>query len=89
MTALGHAAAQEPGESTVPDVNRVAKRVVDEATGQAEPAREKNPAAVELGRLGGKARAEQMSAERRREIARNARNARKRQQRAESKQEAN
>ena len=39
------------------DPNQLAKAVVDFATGQREPdppARVKNPAAVELGRLGGK-----------------------------------
>ena len=37
------------------DVNKLAKAIVDEATGEAPPAAEsdKNPAAVALGRLGG------------------------------------
>lgn len=49
------------------DLNRNAFRIVAEATGTATPksARAKNPAAVELGRLGGlkggKARAEKLS----------------------------
>jgi hypothetical protein len=67
------------------DFNARAASVVADATGQQpdEPSgREKNPHAVALGRLGGlkggKARAEKLSAERRREIARNARAARKR-----------
>lgn len=60
------------------DVNQLAKLVIDIATGQApdEPdpaASGKNPAAVALGRLGGKkggaARAVKLSAEHRRRIA--------------------
>jgi len=60
------------------DVNETAFRVMREATGegpQEEPSG-KNPAAVALGRLGGKkggkARAEKLSAMRRSEIARRA-----------------
>jgi len=60
------------------DVNVLAKSIVDEATGQ-EPEKDygdKNPAAVELGRLGGlkggKARAAKLTPEQRREIARKA-----------------
>ena len=55
---------------------------MDEATGQREPEYEpeKDPAAVELGRLGGKkggrARAEKLSQDERREIARRAAEAR-------------
>lgn len=49
------------------DLNKLAKSIVDKAT------EEKNPAAVALGRrgglVGGKARAEKLSAERRKEIA--------------------
>ena len=56
---------------TEDDPNTTAARVVSEATGQPVP--EKNPAAVALGRLGGKkggkARAAKLSPERRREIA--------------------
>ena len=64
------------------DVNRLAKAIVDEATSgeQAEPVPEKNPAAVELGRLGGKkggaARAKKLNKKRRREIAQKAAEAR-------------
>ncbi len=66
------------------DVNVLAKAIVDQATGQAppesKPEREKNPAAVELGRLGGKkggkARAEKLSARKRSEIAKKAAEAR-------------
>ena len=61
------------------DINQLAKFIVDEATSdeprpEAEP--EKNAAAVELGRrgglVGGKARADSLSPERRAEIARKA-----------------
>lgn len=61
------------------DPNQLAKAVVDFATGQREPdppAREKNPAAVELGRLGGKiggkVRAARLTADQRRDSARRA-----------------
>lgn len=62
------------------DINRAAKRLVDRVTGEAPPQREKNPAAVELGRLGGKkggkARAQKLTAARRKEIAQQAAEAR-------------
>jgi hypothetical protein len=67
------------------DTNQLAKAIVGIATGEddAQPMavkRVKNPAAVELGRkgglVGGKARAKRLSDEQRREIARNAANAR-------------
>lgn len=68
------------------DVNELASRLVDEATGEApkyDPAEGKNPAAVELGRRGGlkggKARAAKMSPEQRSEAARKAAAARWRQ----------
>ena len=61
------------------DVNRLAKAIVDQATGQTPPAKavkQKNPAAVELGRLGGlkggKARASKLTAEQRKTIAQKA-----------------
>ncbi len=61
------------------DINQLAKMIVDEATKEPtppEPAREKNAAAVALGRLGGlkggKARAERLSVKQRKEIAQNA-----------------
>ena len=59
------------------DPNALAKAIVDEATEEGEPEGDgKNPAAVELGRLGGlkggKARAEKLSAKRRTEIAKKA-----------------
>jgi hypothetical protein len=57
------------------DINALAKRIVDEAVGDA-PKTTKDPLAVELGRRGGlkggKARADSLSPERRVEIARRA-----------------
>ena len=66
--------------STKKDINENAFSVVRLATEGdkliPEPKQEKNPAAVALGRLGGlkggKARAEKLSVEQRREIAKNA-----------------
>ncbi len=76
---------------TPTDINQLAKFIVDRATNEHEhlptdqslsttnrelPTKEKNPAAVALGRLGGlkggKARAESLSAEQRKEIAKKA-----------------
>lgn len=63
------------------DISQLAYQIVQEATqGSQEPlqalAKEKNPAAVALGRLGGlkggKARAEKLSPKKRKEIARKA-----------------
>jgi len=58
------------------DANQLGKLIVDLSVGEAVeevPQREKNPAAVALGRLGGqkggKARAESLSARRRKQIA--------------------
>jgi hypothetical protein len=60
----------------MPDIAQIAHRIVKEATGEAAPARRKNPAAVALGRLGAKkggiARAKKLSAKRRSQIARQA-----------------
>jgi len=69
-----------PKRSRMPrDPNQLAKAVVDFATGEREsdpPARVKNPAAVELGRLGGriggKVRAANMTPEQRADSARKA-----------------
>jgi len=67
------------------DLNQFAKLMVDLATGNAEDRpmpedQDKNPAAVQLGRLGGlkggKARAKKLSSKRRSEIARKAAQAR-------------
>ena len=60
------------------DLNRLAAAIVGEATGDVPPDEDdgKNPAAVELGRLGGTkggpARAQALSPERRQEIAKQA-----------------
>ena len=62
------------------DINQLAKSIVDMATGDAQDSApvsdNKNPAAVALGRLGGKkggiARAESLTPERRAEIAKKA-----------------
>jgi hypothetical protein len=63
-------------------LNSLAARIAAQTTGQEppkpqpQPIKEKNPAAVALGKLGaskgGKARANKLSAEQRREIAKNA-----------------
>jgi hypothetical protein len=64
------------------DLNELAKRILDESTGDApaEPESEKNRAAVELGRRGGlkggKARAAKLTAKQRSEIAKKAARAR-------------
>lgn len=65
------------------DVNQRAKLIVDILTGQAQDEdkyKGKNPAAVELGRLGGlqggKARAKKLTAAKRKEIAKKAAKAR-------------
>jgi hypothetical protein len=69
--------------STTSDVNEIARRIVDTATGNPiteEPMPEKNQAAVALGRLGGlkggKARAEKLSPQKRKKIASDAAKAR-------------
>lgn len=62
------------------DLNQLAKSIIDEVTGEGAPKdtgnEGKNPAAVELGRLGGlkggKARAKKLTAKQRSEIARKA-----------------
>lgn len=60
------------------DINQLAKFIVDLATGECEPEPEdnKNPAAVALGRMGGlkggKARADSLTPEKRKEIAKKA-----------------
>jgi len=51
------------------DASQRAWSVVQEATGQAERAPDKDPEAVARGRAGGLARAEKLTAERRHEIA--------------------
>lgn len=58
------------------DMNELAFSIVQQATGQAPKPEVKNPAAVTLGRLGGlkggKARAEKLTPEQRKEIAKKA-----------------
>jgi len=57
------------------DVNQRAKRIVDIATGEAmeaAPADTRNPAAVALGSMGGKARAKNLSPAKRKAIAKKA-----------------
>jgi len=61
------------------DISQLAYQIVREATQEVKeeiPIKEKNPAAVALGRLGGlkggKARAEKLSSKKRKEIARKA-----------------
>jgi hypothetical protein len=77
---------KKPKEPT--DVHLIARRIVEQATGQPlmppepapQPKPEKNPAAVALGRLGGlkggRSRAEKLTPERRAEIAKKASSAR-------------
>lgn len=69
-----------PKRSSIKDENQLAKSILDlitdEGEEEAEEKSEKNPAAVALGRLGGlkggKARAEKLSAKKRKEIAKKA-----------------
>jgi len=70
-------------KKNIRDVNVIASHVVEQATGESKPKPEdanKNPAAVALGRLGGlkggKARANKLTPEERKEIARKAARAR-------------
>lgn len=73
--------AKTPARKTR-DANEMAKNIIDQMTGDAprEAPPKKNPAAVELGRRGGlkggKARAEKLSAKKRKEIAKRAAQAR-------------
>ncbi len=66
------------GEKRPADVVGAAVKVMQIATGEIEETADdgKNKAAVELGRKGGKARAEKISAKRRKEIAKKAAQAR-------------
>ena len=67
------------GENRPADVNSRAVMIAKIATGEIEDVTTdegKNAAAVALGRMGGKARAEGMSAKKRKEIARKAAKAR-------------
>ncbi|MEO7667097.1 MAG: hypothetical protein ABIU97_08715 [Dehalococcoidia bacterium] len=68
--------AERSSKKRPTDVNAMAAQIVGEATGELDPYEGKNPAAVELGRLGGKkggkARAASLTPEQRSEIARKA-----------------
>ena len=67
------------GQKRHADVNKRAVMIAKIATGEIEdvvPSEGKNPAAVALGRMGGKARAAGMSAKKRKEIAKKAAKAR-------------
>ena len=63
-------------KKTLEDVNILAKFILDKTTMEQAMSEGKNPAAVALGRLGGlkggKARAEKLSAKKRKEIAKKA-----------------
>jgi hypothetical protein len=83
MTLLGHVQRDSlhpmPTRSSKLDLNQLAKRIVNEATGEApktEPPPAKNEAAVALGKLGGKkggaARAASLTPAQRSEIAKKA-----------------
>lgn len=70
-------------KKNIKDTNVLAAHIVEQATGESSPTEEdsnKNPAAVALGRFGGlkggKARANKLTPEKRREIAKKAANAR-------------
>lgn len=70
---------KQPKDKRPRDVNQLAKLIVDISTGEIEDTiseQKKNSAAVELGRLGGlkggKARAEKLTAKKRKEIAKKA-----------------
>lgn len=70
-------------QKNIRDVNVLAAHIVEQATGESKPKPEdanKNPAAVALGRLGGlkggKARANSLTSEQRKEIAQKAANKR-------------
>lgn len=69
-----------PKRSSTPDLNQLAASIVEQTTGTYSGTIGKNEAAVQLGRLGGlkggKARAEKLSAKRRKQIAQKAAQAR-------------
>lgn len=71
---------RQPKKAAARDPNQIAKGIVDQVAESAKEQPEKNPAAVALGRMGGKkggpARAASLSAEERSEIARKAARAR-------------
>jgi len=65
-----------PKRSSTPDENVTAFEILQALIGEPEKLKQKNPAAVALGKLGGKkggaARAKKLSAKRRQEIAQKA-----------------
>jgi hypothetical protein len=65
-----------PKRSSKPDINQIAASIVAHTTSERRVEPTKNPAAVALGRLGGlkggRARAESLTAKRRKEIAQKA-----------------
>ena len=69
-----------PKRSSKTDINQIAARIVSEATKAGMELAGKNPAAVALGRMGGlvggRARAESLSAKKRSQIAKKAAKAR-------------
>lgn len=77
MRRVWQTAAMIPKGKRPRDPNQLAHMIVQMSTGEVQPEPDtKNPAAVALGKLGGakggKARAESMTPERRKEIARKA-----------------
>ena len=78
LDRLCYSLDMEKKKKKLTDINLIASHIVTEVTAKSKP--EKNPAAVALGRLGGlkggKARAEKLSAKKRKEIAQNAAKAR-------------
>jgi hypothetical protein len=80
---VGYTSSTMPKRSSKLDLNQLAKRIVDEATGAepiTPPPKEKNKVAQELGRLGrskgGTARASKLTPEQKIDAARLAANAR-------------
>lgn len=78
LERLCYSLDMEKKKKKLTDINLIASRILAEVTTESKP--EKNPAAVALGRLGGlkggKARAEKLSAKKRKEIAQKAAEAR-------------
>lgn len=76
---IGTGCGKRPGRGETDD-NQAAHRILEAVTGEKKPAREKKPAAVALGRLGGltggRARANKLSPARRKSIAKGAAEAR-------------
>jgi hypothetical protein len=80
QSQAGYRGDESVGKDRTPrkgDASQRAWSVVQEATGQAQRRPEKSPEAVARGRAGGLKRAENLTAERRLEIAKTARASRK------------